>query len=153
MPRAKGYLLAYTPERIEEILTDWRGGATCAQMATRFDLTKNMITGIVGRNKQPGETSERTFFHSRPSESREKPTLPTVKRPPRLRGKKMPTGRSVVKTHRMVGGLHFRTCQWIAGEPRADDACKCGSATGPGRVYCPEHEIRARRPVQSEEAA
>ena len=29
-------------------------------------------------------------------------------------------------------------CQWITGEPSADDACKCGKSTING-VYCEKH--------------
>ena len=117
MPRTKGYLLAHTPELVEAILADWREGVTYAQMATRFDLKKNMIAGIVGRNKKRGEVSERTFFHPPPSEARERPTLPGGR--PSRRGK-MPTGRSVIPTHKMVASTRYRECQWIAGEPTAD---------------------------------
>ena len=154
MPRAKGYLLAHTPELVEAILTDWRAGHTYKRMSKEHDLTPNTVAGIVGRNKKPGEVSERTFFHPRPSEARERPTVPSVRRPP-LSGGKMPTGRSVVHQPKMVAvaGARFRECQYIAGVPSADDTCKCRAATGVSRVYCPEHEARVWRPVRSEEAA
>jgi hypothetical protein len=55
-----------------------------------------------------------------------------------------------------VGGIFLRgrqgraipppilhTCQWIDGEPSADDACKCGAATVPGKPYCAAHWARA----------
>ena len=44
-------------------------------------------------------------------------------------------------------GMRFRGCQWIAGDPKPchDDACKCGAAVGESRVYCPVHEVKARR--------
>ena len=153
MPRAKGYLLAHSAECVDAILTDWRGGATYREMIKKYDLTNCQIAGIVGRNKKRGEVSERTFFHTPPSEARERPTLPSVQRPPRPSGGKMPTGRSVVHTAKMVAGARFRACQWIPGEPSADDACKCGAATGESRVYCSEHEKRVWRPERSEEAA
>ena len=150
MPRAKGYLLNHTPELVAAILTDWRAGHTYKRMSKEHDLTKNIVAGIVGRNKKQGEVSERTFFHPPPSEARERLTIPSVR--PSRRGK-MPTGRSVIPTHKMVAGARFRACQWIPGEPSADDACKCQAATGASRVYCPEHEVRVWRPVRSEEAA
>ncbi|MBN9525434.1 MAG: hypothetical protein J0H82_04460 [Alphaproteobacteria bacterium] len=37
----------------------------------------------------------------------------------------------------------FRTCQWIAGAPSWDDACKCGAPTVEGSNYCAPHEARA----------
>jgi len=37
----------------------------------------------------------------------------------------------------------FDRCQWIAGEPSRDDACKCGAPTAPGSPWCPRHHARA----------
>jgi hypothetical protein len=38
------------------------------------------------------------------------------------------------------------TCQWIAGEPSADEACKCGQPTvSPMEPYCATHHARAWR--------
>ncbi len=37
----------------------------------------------------------------------------------------------------------FRTCQWIAGAPSWDDACKCGAPTLAGSNYCGPHHARA----------
>ena len=45
----------------------------------------------------------------------------------------------------VVPGVLIQGCQYIAGEPSADDSCKCGAAVGETRIYCPEHEIKARR--------
>lgn len=39
--------------------------------------------------------------------------------------------------------LGFRTCQWITGEPSADEACKCGRSTVRGASYCARHRARA----------
>jgi len=36
-----------------------------------------------------------------------------------------------------------RRCQWIEGEPSAEDACKCGQPSVEGRPYCSEHTARA----------
>ena len=33
-----------------------------------------------------------------------------------------------------------KTCQFIAGDPSADDKCKCGAKLKPGSSYCPEHD-------------
>lgn len=48
-----------------------------------------------------------------------------------------------------------RTCQWIDGEPSADDACKCGRPTIPGFSYCAPHVARAYQPrrERNEDAA
>jgi hypothetical protein len=37
----------------------------------------------------------------------------------------------------------IRTCQWIAGEPSENEACKCGAATCDGSVYCVRHRAAA----------
>ncbi len=37
--------------------------------------------------------------------------------------------------------IHFRHCQYIAGEPSSSDTCKCNVATGTSHVYCSEHEM------------
>ncbi len=37
----------------------------------------------------------------------------------------------------------FRECQWIAGEPSFDDACKCRRPTVEGFSYCADHNARA----------
>jgi hypothetical protein len=36
-----------------------------------------------------------------------------------------------------------RRCQWIAGEPSADDGCKCGRPVRPASSYCAAHHRRA----------
>lgn len=35
-----------------------------------------------------------------------------------------------------------RTCQWIDGEPLAEDSCKCGEKTAAGESWCPGHLTR-----------
>jgi hypothetical protein len=42
--------------------------------------------------------------------------------------------------------LRFRTCQFIAGDPRRD-ASKCGVAVQHGSVYCAAHHSRCRAPM------
>ena len=38
--------------------------------------------------------------------------------------------------------MRFRFCQYIAGRPSSDDACKCGRPVKPRSPYCPEHAAR-----------
>ncbi len=46
-----------------------------------------------------------------------------------------------------------RACQFIAGDPSADDACKCRRAAMPGAPYCEVHaEIRRPHPDETENA-
>jgi hypothetical protein len=42
-------------------------------------------------------------------------------------------------------GHRFESCQWIDGDPTADDSCKCGRQVRDGSVYCDDHQERARR--------
>ncbi len=55
----------------------------------------------------------------------------------------LPAGkRSLARS--LVRARHaFRACQWIAGEPKAEEACKCGQVTAPGSPYCERHRVRA----------
>ena len=50
----------------------------------------------------------------------------------------------------MPSGLPPRRCQYIAGKPSADDACKCRRPTKQGSSYCPCHSELCRK---TEEAA
>lgn len=56
-----------------------------------------------------------------------------------------------ITSFRGGGASRARTCQWIAGDPSADDACKCGKPTAPGSVYCPDHLARAFTPRTAEQ--
>lgn len=38
-----------------------------------------------------------------------------------------------------VQDMPFRGCQWIAGEPSADDSCKCGASVVSVGPYCARH--------------
>ena len=38
-----------------------------------------------------------------------------------------------------IVGPKGRQCQWIAGEPRGDDSCKCLRETARGENWCPAH--------------
>ena len=137
----------HAPELVDAILEGWRGGESYGAMAKRFSLTKGSVAGIVYYNRGPGEESAPSFLPPRSAPD------PAPKRLEHHSGGHMPTGRTVVHTAKMVSGFNPKTCQWIAGEPSADDACKCGAATGASRVYCPAHEARAWYVRRSEEAA
>jgi hypothetical protein len=43
-------------------------------------------------------------------------------------------------------GHRFQTCQWIDGEPSADESCKCGRPVRLGSSYCGRHDELARIP-------
>lgn len=45
-----------------------------------------------------------------------------------------------------LGKARFRTCQFIGGDPSANDACKCGNPTIDGGPYCAHHLERCTMP-------
>ncbi len=152
MSRPRGTLLAHTPERVDAILAAWRGGASYGEMAKRFDLEKNVVAGIVYRNRAPGEESARAFRPPRWSPG------PKPKRLEHLSGGHMPTGRSVVHTAKMVPGGTFSGCQWIVGEKGVDfklyaQAPRCPARVKPGSPYCPAHHKRCHVKQQSVDVA
>mgnify|MGYP002624215135 FL=1 len=54
-------------------------------------------------------------------------------------------GRLKAKTGRLAcsNGLRIKACQYIAGDPSHDDACKCGAPVQRGKPYCEAHQRRA----------
>ncbi|MDH5556778.1 MAG: GcrA family cell cycle regulator [Alphaproteobacteria bacterium] len=48
---------------------------------------------------------------------------------------------------RIVGPVG-RQCQWIDGEPRGDDTCKCLRETEPGESWCRAHRERVYLPPE-----
>ncbi len=147
----------HAPEVIDAIMTAWRAGASYGQAGKPFGYSKGVVAGIVSRNKNPGEMGARPF---RPALGPRIKCLPPARKSPAAPmlppARKAPAGDRRPKwmlSHRMVSGLHFRTCQWISGEPSADDRCKCRAAVGESRVYCPRHELRAWRRERAGEAA
>ena len=138
----------HTPEVVEAILAAWRAGATYDQAGKAFGLNKGMVAGIVERNKEPGE--ERVpLLRVPPAADSSGPAITRLARWNNNTG--MPL--RLARMAKMASGARFRECQWIPGEPSADDACKCGAKTGRSRVYCPEHEARAWPAAQAGESA
>ncbi len=125
---------AHSRELIKNVMVAWRAGASYNQMAEQFKLTPSAVAGIVGRNKVTGEVVIQSLQTS---------DISPVKRLPTS------TKWSLLAVHL----VRYDTCQWILGEPSADDfsshndSCKCGTVTGAGRVYCLEHEIRSVVPL------
>ncbi len=48
--------------------------------------------------------------------------------------------------------MRFPFCQFIAGEPSFNDACKCGRKVKPGSPYCPEHHAHCYQAAETVEA-
>ena len=150
----RGTLLAHTRELVDAILAGRRGGATYSQMAKELGLEKNVVAGIVYRNKQPGEESARPF------RSKGWGVGKAPKRLEHLSGGQIPTGRTVVHTAKMASGARFRECQYIQGEKGVDfklyaAAPRCPAETLPGSSYCEFHDglCHAKAPTRAQEAA
>ena len=146
----------WTDARVTQLTELWLDGVSAGLIAKQMDLSKNVVIGKVHRLRLPGRPSpirsgeqtvpkkEKIAATTKPA----KPKIPTTRTFSYHRGHhKRKTGlpTSTPKFARVVTGVLFRGCQWITGEPSADDSCKCGAAVGETRVYCPEHEIKARR--------
>ena len=135
----------WTEERVARLTELWNEGMAARLIAVDIGLTKNAIVGKAHRLELAGRPSP--ILHCARAAPESKPhrqaACETPKRLPPASGGHMPTGRSVVRTAKMASGARFRACQWIAGEPSADDRCKCGAEVGASPVYCPAHEARA----------
>jgi hypothetical protein len=66
----------------------------------------------------------------------------------RKRGVAMRTRPATARNIPASGIPGARSCQYIAGEPSADDACKCGAPVAPGSSYCQEHRALCSAPAQ-----
>ena len=134
----------WTEERIARLTELWLGGVVARLIGAALGVTKSAIVGKASRLGLPNRDKP---IKCGGKVARAQPKLPSSRPAFDDRRPKWMLSR------RMVPGVRFRECQWIAGEPSADDACKCGAAAGPSRVYCPAHEARAWYVRQSQEAA
>ncbi len=117
--------MIYSLEIIDKILGARDKGMSQEEMCQHFNLSVGAIAGIIYRNKATEKLSNQKTVSQR------SPTLP------KLMHQISP------KTDKSPKTKFFRTCQWIAGEPMADDKCKCGKPTN--RVYCDEHQAKVHR--------
>lgn len=150
----------WTEERVARLSELWKQGVAAQLIGVDIGLTKNAVIGKAHRLELPGRGSPIDYSGRSPEKKAlRQAAFEQPKRLTPLGGGKMPTGRSVVQTHRMVaGGRMFRACQWIEGEKGVDfefyaDAPRCPAVVQGKSSYCPEHEARVWRPVRSEGAA
>ena len=137
----------WTEARKARLTELWGDGVSAGLIAKHMGLTKNAIVGKAHRMELPGRPSP--INRSGKSTLRRAPVLPERQG---HRNSKTGLPKGMTKMFRVGSGARFRACQWIAGSPSADDACKCGAETGASRLYCSAHEARARRPVQAGQA-
>lgn len=126
----------------------FRVRAICRQMG----LTVGQVAGILHR---AGATRPADNPVKRRSKSKAYPAR-------KVAPERLPAARSVAaspfaapagKMRRARRAARFRRCEWIAGEPSADDRCKCGApaAPGAGDPYCATHRALARlKPSRAE---
>jgi len=131
-------------ELVQAVLVDWRRNETYTQIANRYNISANAVAGIIGRNKMPGEKAQRGFHRSRNLGSSVNLTS-SVERLPSVT-KRCEKSKKDQKDY--VAG--FRSCQWISGEPSADDSCKCGEPVVVVGVYCTSHQAMTTRPPRKE---
>lgn len=127
----------WTPERVERLKELWNAGLSGAAIGRQLGMSKNAVVGKAGRLN--------LATRSNPI----RPGKGAPLNPPVAVRKRFLTGRAADRTKgrdkRLVagmfkhGGLRFRQCQWIAGEPRRDDSCKCLAPTVNGSPWCAEH--------------
>ncbi len=139
------YTATWTDGRVAELTELRAAGLLAREIGAKLGLSKNSVISKLQRLKLPP-----------PQQLPENRTVTLA--PERYRG---PTRaqREVVARETKVArpvlppamqkarGARFPTCQWIAGEPRANDECKCGRPTATG-VYCAEHAVLSVRPAR-----
>lgn len=143
------------PETIDRIFELIGAGLAQGAVALELGLTKNQVAGIVFRARiaqghvvRPrGERSAPVF---RPRRRPAKITEPAAAVPSGAAGAPStpspvpaPAATIVRRETGQARTFTARACQWIDGEPSADDACKCGEPTMPGVSYCAPHFKRA----------
>jgi hypothetical protein len=111
---------------------------TCLSCRRPFlsEGTHHRICRLCKRVRSPDETDGEDRLDSEASRARRERGLR------RLLG--LPAGKGGLARFTGRARHFFRTCQWIVGEPRAEDGCKCGEAAVPGSPYCARHQARAR---------
>ena len=119
--------IKHSHELIEGVMTSWRKGVKYGHISEKFEISKCAVGGIVARNRKPDEKSILVIGRPRVSQT-PRPVRPTGCLPDKIK-------RSV------ISGIRFKSCQWIKGEPSADDRCKCGVKTGKYGIYCMVHEM------------
>jgi len=152
----------WTTEQDWNLARLWESGLTARNIAERLGRTRNSIIGRVHRLKLTPRGSPIRGAAQRPKSDvkppRVKLTLPArvviaAKQAAYLSRQPKPPPAPLMALP--ISARH--ACQWIAGEPSADDACKCGAPAVAGWSWCPEHLARvyvfAKRAEQPEAEA
>ncbi len=117
---------AWTAERAQVLADLWLLGVSSTAIGNRLGVTKNAVVGKAKRMGLPG----------RPSPIRHGGG--EAKRRRRVERRKALNERKEA-VEPLETDWRPRGCQWIEGEPSADDRCKCGKPVVPGASYCEPH--------------
>ena len=141
--------VTWTEERIARLTELWLGGMAARLIGAALGVTKSAVVGKASRLGLPNRDNPIDYSGR---VARAKPELPSPRAAFDDRRPKW------MLSHRMVPGVRFRACQWIAGEKGVDfklydQAPRCPAETRPGSPYCPAHHLRCHIKSQSKEAA
>lgn len=143
----------WTSEQVAELTRLWADGLTTSEIGLRIGKSKNAVIGRAHREGLAGRPSPITgrSYSALPPEER----LARLRERWRKRNHVLRERRAAERgKHSPVKVLRFRSpsampqnytlsqtakCQYIAGEPSADDSCKCGKPAIEGKSWCPEH--------------
>ena len=155
-------LITWPEEKVAELKRLWEVERLTAQeIGRRLGMSKYSIVGkarrvgctkraspiIRGRTPLQKKRERMLAVLNRPVEPPPAgPAVEAAAKPPEpkpLRGRGRWLGERKGPERRATPGWRPKACQWIAGEPSADDACKCGEPVTPGRPYCDAHWARS----------
>ena len=121
-------MLPWSRERKELLIALWPQKMTCEAIGVQLGVSKNAVCGMARRLGLP---------------ARPNPTRPGRPKKPRPESR---WHRSRLQSLAIGVGRRFcdvgpppKHCQFIAGEPSADDRCKCRSPAREGSSYCDFH--------------
>ena len=157
----------WTDERVAELRRLWLLDLSAADIGRRLGVSKSAITGKAARLGLACRQSPiiRLTDEEKAERRRQGGYSQPLPLPQRARALAKATDRSkqngwheqheyhAVQQPDLLG---FRSCQWIEGEPSADDRCKCGRPVQPDESnwpYCAEHLKRAIGKKASGESA
>lgn len=144
------YRIDWTDEMLVELERRWLDGENTRVIADKIGVTKNAVIGKAHRMGLASRPSPIKKKQPPTWESDDKKIKGSTDRSPALALVGQPVVKPVVTGagtlyRRRAGAVNLKTCQWIEGEPSADDKCKCGEPVLFGMPYCKEHYDRSWR--------
>ena len=134
----------WTAARVAELTQLWADGFSGGAIAKKMNLSKNAIVGKAHRLGLPSRPSPiiwdgRKTTGARGTRSQRQARLEAETPAPTIEPINEPAPEAPPRDE--TKGL----CQYIEGEPSADDACKCNAPALRGRPYCLDHARKAYR--------